>query len=58
MKIAKTIAMVALVAGICGTAAYSSVHAAIAEDSTVFGVAGFVLIALSSVLRRRKRRSL
>ncbi len=58
MKIAKTIAMVALVAGIFGTAAYYSGHADTAEDSTVFAVAGFVLIALSSVLRRRKRRSL
>ena len=58
MKIVQTIAMVALVAGICGTSAYASGHAATAADSTAFGVAGFVLIALSSVLRRRNRRSL
>ena len=58
MKTLKSVAMVAVVAGIGGSSAYAAVQVSGAHGTEGFALVGFLLIGLSSILRRRSGRSL
>ena len=58
MKVIKSVAMITLAAGICGTSAYAAGHADSTPSGANFAIAGIILIAFASVLRRKSRRSL